>query len=133
MESQDRTGVDQYPREVSFCYTTDMSIWLWVFVIAGGILIFGQRLRMKRRYSSFAGQATPESEVCHRECVELLREALASGDEELMRQAMETTTKRTLHFIPISRPYPETELENECSTLWHRAATIVHGELPTKS
>jgi len=110
-----------------------MSIWLWVLVIVAGLLILGQRYKLKRRYRSLKGAATPESEVCHKECADLLREAIASGDEKLMRQAMDKTTKHTLKFIPIGREYPETELESECSTLWHRAATIVYGELPTES
>lgn len=110
-----------------------MSIWLWVFVIAAGLIILGQTRKLKRRYRSGTGEVTPESEACHEECVDLLRKALASGEEKALRQAMDETTRRTLRFIPIGRSYPETELENECSTLWHRAATIVYGELPTES
>ena len=95
----------------------------------------GQRYKLKRRHRRLKDQAAvdSEAEVCHRECVELLREAIASGDKEAMRQAMEKTTKRTLWFIPVGRPYPETDLENECSTLWHRAAGIVHGRIPKES
>jgi len=110
-----------------------MSIWLWIFVIAAGLLVLGQRYKLKGRHRRLKGQATLDSEECHKECADLLREAVASGDKKAMRQAMDKTTKSTLWFIPIGRPYPETELENECSTLWHRAAIIVHGELPTKS
>ena len=110
-----------------------MSIWLWVFVIVAALLILWQTRKLKRRYRSGTGDVTPESEACHTECVDLLRKALASGDEKAMRQAMDETIKRTLRFIPVGRSYPETELENECSTLWHRAATIVYGELPTES
>ena len=110
-----------------------MSVWLWVFVIAAGLLVLGQRYKLKRRHRSLKAHASLDSEACHKECVDLLREAIASGDEIAMRQAMDKTTKITLWFIPVGRPYPETELENECSTLWHRAATIVHGELPTES
>jgi hypothetical protein len=108
-----------------------MSIWFWVFVIAGALLIFGQRRRLKRRFESLKGGATPESEACHKACVDLLREALASGDERAMRQAMEKTVKSTLRFVPLNgRPYPETELENECKVVWDRVAAMVHGEPP---
>ena len=110
-----------------------MSGWLWVFVIVAGLLVLGQRYKLKRRHRRLKGQATLDSEACHKECVDLLREAIASGDENAMRQAMDKTTKSTLWFIPIGRPYLETELENECSTLWHQVARKIHGELPTES
>ena len=110
-----------------------MSTWVWVFAIAAGLLILVQRRMLKRRHRSLAGGVTAASEACHKECIELLRKALASGEEKAMRQAMNKTTQRTLRFMPVDRSYPETELENECSTLWHRAATIVYGELPTES
>lgn len=110
-----------------------MSIWFWVFAIAGVAIIFGLRFRLKRRYRDLTGDAGPQSEACHQACVDLLREAIASGDEKTLRHAMDKTIKDTLDFIPLERPYPETDLEMECKALWDQAATIVHGEPPKRS
>lgn len=104
--------------------------WFWVFAVAGLAIIVGLRVRLKRRYRDLSGDASPQSETCYQACSDLLREAIASGDEKALRQAMDKTIKATLDFIPIKRPYPETDLEKECKALWDQAATIVHGEPP---
>jgi hypothetical protein len=88
---------------------------------------------MKRRYVRLSDDVGPGSEACHQKCADLLRTAIASGDEKAMRKAMDKTIKDTLRFIPLDgRPYPETELEIECKALWDQAADIVYGELPKK-
>ena len=107
-----------------------MSIWFWVFAIAGVAIIIGFLYRLKPRYRDLTGDAGPQSEACHQACADLLREAIASGDEKVLRQAMDKTTKDTLFFIPLERPYPGTDVEKECKALWDQAATIVHGEPP---
>ena len=102
-------------------------ILVLALVVVGGLLIWGQRLRMRRLQNDFPGEVSSESEACHEECIGLIQEALASGDEKAMRRAMDQITKRTLKFT-IGRSYPETELEQECMELWHRAARQVYGE-----
>jgi len=116
-----------------------MSMWILAFIVTAVWLLIGKGLRGLREevrggYGQSPGRAqdriTPESEARFRQCADMLRQALASGDDATITDVLNKASGLTAAYYPLERPFPQTENEIEYSALANRAAKVVlrHGQ-----